>query len=136
LRSNACRPTWTGVAALPPEQDPADCLAAILDNIAEIEDYTAGLERGAFEQDGLTRDAVERCIERVCTAVSRLGECTPALMTDQSWGNLVGVGDQLRGSCRPIDADIIWATAERDLQALKLSAALTLDRLKSEAGDG
>ncbi len=91
---------------MPSNHDPADCLAAILDNIANIEDYTAGLERDAFERDGLTRDAVERCIGRVCAAVSRLGECAPALMPDQSWGDLAGVGDQLRRSCQPIGADI------------------------------
>ncbi len=121
---------------MPLEHGPADCLTAILDNIADIEDYTAGLERDAFEQDGLTRDAVKRCIQRVCTALSRLGECAPALVSDQPWGDLLGVGDQLRRSSNPIAEDIVWTVVERDLQALKLSAALTLDRLKSDVDDG
>ena len=114
----------------------ARCLAAVLDNIAAIEDYTAGLERGAFEHDGLTRDAVECCIGRVCAAMSHLGECAPALMPDLPWGDIAGVGDLLRDSCQPMSADVIWAVVERDLQALKLSAALMLARLESNAGDG
>lgn len=116
--------------------DSTSCLAAILDNIASVEDYVAGLERDAFERDRLTRDAVERCIARVCAAVSRLGECAATLMPDQPWGDITGVGDQLRRSCQPIDADIVWAIVQRDLQALKLSAALTFDRLGDDASDG
>ena len=119
-----------------PEHDPATCLAAILDNIASVEDYAAGLERDAFEQDELTRDAVERCIARVCTALSRLGECAPALMPDQSWGDIAGVGDRLHRSCQPVEADRVWAVVQRDLPALKLSAALTLDRLGDGTDDG
>ncbi len=116
------------------KHEPANCLAAILDNIASVEDYTAGLEGDAFEQDELTRDAVERCIARICTALSRLGECVLALMPDhQSWGGLADVENRLRRSCQPIEADIVWAVVERDLQALKLAAALTLDRLESDA---
>ena len=121
---------------MPSRKDSADCLSAILDNIGEIEDYVAGFERDAFERDGLTRDAVERCIERVCEAVSRLGERAPALMLDQPWGDIGGVGDRLRHSLDRIDTDLVWGLIERDLQGLKLSAALTLDRLANDAGDG
>ena len=118
------------------EHDPAVYLAALLDNIASIENYTAGLERDAFERDELTRDAVERCIARVCTALSRLGECAPALMRDQSWDDIAGVGDRLHHSCQPVEADLVWAVVQCDLQALKLAAALTLDRLGDGEGDG
>ena len=127
---------WTGIAAVPPNHDTAGCLAAILDNIADIEDYTAGLERDAFEGDGLTRDAVERCVERVCEAVSRLGDRAPALMRDQPWGDIGGVRDQLRGACHRIRVDLMWDIVNRDAQALKLFASLTLARLGSNAGDG
>jgi len=60
-----------------------DCLEDILDNIARIEDYTADLDRNALEQDGLRRDAVERCLERICEAAHRLGDRAMALMPDQ-----------------------------------------------------
>ncbi|MBV9750309.1 MAG: DUF86 domain-containing protein [Acetobacteraceae bacterium] len=121
---------------MPSDHDPADCLGAILDNIADIEDYTAGLERDVFEGDGLTRDAVERCVERVCEAVSRLSDCAPALARDQPWSDIGGVGDQLRRSCHRIGTDLMWEIIGRDVQALKLFAALTLDRLEGDAGDG
>lgn len=39
------------------KHDPCDSLADIIDNIERIEQYLAGLERVAFEQDGRTRDA-------------------------------------------------------------------------------
>ena len=111
--------------------DATGYLAAILDAVASVEDYVAGLERDAFERDEVTRDAVERCIARVCTAVSRLDECAPALLPDQPWGDAASVGDLLHHAYRPISADIVWTTVGRDLPKLKLFAALMLDRLKT-----
>ena len=58
----------------PPRHDPAGCLADIVENAERIERYLAGMDRTAFEADGRTRDAVERCVERVCEAVHRLGD--------------------------------------------------------------
>lgn len=118
------------------EHRAADCLAAILGNIGDIEDYTAGLESDAFERDELTRDAVERCVERVCAALSRLGECAPALMPELPWSGIGSVGDRLRRDCDRIGAGILWGILDQDLQRLKLTAALALARLQSEANDG
>jgi hypothetical protein len=52
----------------------ADCLADILDNIGRIEKYISGLDRDSLASDGLRRDAVERCLERICEAAVRLGD--------------------------------------------------------------
>jgi Protein of unknown function DUF86 len=49
-------------------------LADILENLERIEGYVAGLDREAFGGDTLRRDAVERCLERICKAAFRLGE--------------------------------------------------------------
>jgi uncharacterized protein with HEPN domain len=59
--------------------DPADCLADIVENAERIEGYLAGMDRAGFQADGRTRDAVERCVERVCEAVVRLGDRAEAL---------------------------------------------------------
>ena len=52
--------------------DAADCLADIIANVERVESYTAALSRSGFERDGRTRDAVERCMERICEAAFRL----------------------------------------------------------------
>jgi uncharacterized protein with HEPN domain len=59
---------------VPSKHDPADCLADILENIERIGAYMASLDRTEFARDGRTRDAVERCLERICEAVYRLGD--------------------------------------------------------------
>lgn len=58
---------------MPSKHDPANSLADVVENAERIEGYIAGMDREAFERDGRTRDAVERCLERVCEAVYRLG---------------------------------------------------------------
>ncbi len=57
---------------MPSKHDAADSLHHIIENAERIERYLAGMDRQAFEQNEWARDAVERCIERVCEAVYRL----------------------------------------------------------------
>lgn len=64
----------SGTVGVPSRHDPADSLADIIENADRIEDYLAGMDRGALERDGRTRDAVERCLERLCEAAHRLGD--------------------------------------------------------------
>ena len=59
---------------MPSRHDPADGLADIVENAGRVERYLAGMDRDAFGRAGMTRDAVERCLERVCEAVHRLGD--------------------------------------------------------------
>ena len=121
----------------PPRHDPADCLADILDNAERIEAYLAGMDRAAFEADGRTRDAVERCVERVCEAVYRLGDQAEALMPGHPWGDIRGTGNRLRHAYDRIDPGVIWTAARRDVSTLAADARRALDRLEGrEEGDG
>jgi uncharacterized protein with HEPN domain len=45
----------------------------ILDNIRLIQSYVEGMDRVAFDADSRTRDAVERCLERLSEAATKLG---------------------------------------------------------------
>ena len=49
-----------------------------------------------FEHNGLVRDGVERCLERVCEAIYRLGDKAEALMPGQPWREIRGMGNRLR----------------------------------------
>lgn len=70
---------------MPSKHDPADSLADIIENAERIESYLAGMDRSAFANNGLVRDAIERFLERVCEAAYRLGDRGAALMPDQPW---------------------------------------------------
>ena len=81
---------------MPSRHDPADSLADIIENAERIEQYLAGVDQAAFAGSGLLRDAVERCMERVCEAAHRLGEYAAELMPNQPWGDIRGMGNRLR----------------------------------------
>jgi uncharacterized protein with HEPN domain len=103
---------------LPSKHNPADCLADIVDNAERIDGYIVGLDQKGFERNGLLRDGVERCLERVCEAVYRLGDQAELLMPGQPWGEIRGMGKQLRHAYDPINVQVVWSTVRYDLPGL------------------
>ena len=83
---------------MPSKHDPVASLADILENLERIEGYVAGLDREAFGGDTLRRDAVERCLERICEAAFRLGEKAAELAPSQPWGDIRGMGNRPGGT--------------------------------------
>jgi uncharacterized protein with HEPN domain len=81
---------------LPSKHDPAECLRDIVDNIGRIDIYVSGRDCQNFALNGQARDAVERCLERICEAAVRLGDQTPALMPGLPWPDIRGLGNWLR----------------------------------------
>jgi uncharacterized protein with HEPN domain len=98
----------------------ARSLAQIIENIEAIERYISGMEEGAFLIDAKTRDAVERCLQRLIEAVNRLkkneGE---RLIPGLPWADIQGLGNRLRHEYDAIDGRQIWLVAQDDLPGLK-----------------
>jgi uncharacterized protein with HEPN domain len=115
---------------VPSEHDLADTLADIIENIERVETYLAGMDRQSFERDGKTRDAVERCLERICEAAHRLGERAAEHMPGQPWGDIRGMGNRLRHAYDRLDLDIVWNTARDRLPALVADARGALARTR------
>ncbi len=115
--------------------DPADSLADIIENAEQIETYLIGVSQAAFEHDGRTRDAVERCLERVCEAVRRLGDQAERLMPGHPWGDVRGLGNRLRHAYDRIRPNIVWNTAQDRVPGLAADARHTLERLRAERDD-
>ena len=123
---------------MPSKHDPADSLADIVENAERIEQYVFGLDHLAFKGSGLVRDAVERCLERVCEAAARLGEQADELMPDQPWREIRGMGNRLRHAYDRIDVDVIWNAARNDVPGLASDARRAMSRLQNgeEAAGG
>ena len=115
---------------MPFRHDPADSLADIIENAERIEQYLAGVDLVTFASNDLLRDAVERCIERVCEAAHRLGERAAELMPNQPWGDIRGMGNRLRHAYDRINLDVIWNAAHHDLPGLAADARRALMQLK------
>lgn len=116
---------------MPSKHDPADSLADIIENAERIERYLSGVDRIAFASSGLMRDAVERCMERVCEAAHRLGDHAAELMPDQPWGDIRGMGNRLRHAYDRISLDVIWNAARNDLPGLAMDARRALGQLQA-----
>ena len=116
------------------KHDPADSLADIVENIARIESYIAGLDRTAFSRDGRTRDAVERCLKRVCEAAFRLGDDADVLVPGQRWHDIRGMGNRLRHAYDRIRLDVLWNAITKNLPELKTQVERALALLRSENG--
>ncbi len=120
---------------MPSRHNPADCLADIIENAERIERYLADMDRAAFASNGLMRDAVERCIERVCEAAHRLGKHATELMPSQPWGDIRGMGNRLRHAYDRISLDVIWNAVCNDLPGLTIDARRVLAELQAGQDD-
>ena len=69
-----------------PSKDPIQRFNDILENIIRIEEFTAGMDVSAFVGDPKTYDAVERCLERISEAASKLGPQAEELVSRDSVG--------------------------------------------------
>ena len=121
---------------MPSRQDPAASLADILENLERIEGYVTGLDREAFGGDTLRRDAVERCLERICEAAFRLGEKAAELAPSQPWGDIRGMGNRLRHAYDRIDLNVLWNTVRDRLPSLKADVERALEVLKARRDRG
>ena len=104
---------------MPSKHDPLDCLSDILDNIVSIESYTSRMSIEGFARDNRTRDAVERCIERICEAAFRLGDVAAKLMPNQPWHDIRGMGNWFRHAYDRLDLETVWNAVQYDLPPLK-----------------
>jgi len=110
-------------------------LADIIENAERIEQYLTGVSRDAFAGNGLMRDAVERCMERVCEAAHRLGERAAELMPGQPWADIRGMGNRLRHAYDRISLDVIWNAARNELPSLVVDARQALAQLQAVQED-
>lgn len=121
---------------MPTEYDPADCFADILDNVARIERYTAGLDREAVFADPMRHDAVERCLARICEAAARMRDRSDDLAPDQPWRAIRNLGNRIRHAYDRLDEGVLWDTIRTDLPSLKAASERALARLRAGRGGG
>lgn len=103
-------------------------LMDIIDNAQAILRYTQKMDAGAFAENQLVRDAVERCLERICEASSKLGDMAAFLMPDQPWQKIRSLGNFLRHEYDAVDEDRLFAIVRDDLPALLAAARTALER--------
>ena len=82
-------------------------------------------------RDGRTRDAVERCLERLCEAGFRSGEDAERLMPNQPRADIRDMGNRLRHGYDRLSLDVIWNSLQDDLPSLAADVRLMLNKLRN-----
>ena len=94
----------------------------IVENSTVILDYTAGMDRQAFARNRLVRDGVERCLERISEAASKLGGTAETLLPDHPWRQIRDLCNILRHAYDNVDEEIVWSIVKERLPALIIDA--------------
>lgn len=113
-----------------PSKDPVQRFEDILENIVLIEEFTRGMQMGDFLEDLKTRNATERCMERISEAARKLGQVAEELCPTVPWPDLRALGNFLRHEYDRIDPGRGWLMIEDDLAPLKAATHEALERLR------
>ena len=103
----------------------------MLENVRLIQSYLLGMDRAAFDADRRTRDAVERCLERVSEAAAKLGDSADELAPGPPWKAVRALGNVLRHAYDQVDPARIWEIATQDLPLMAAAVEAALKRLGS-----
>jgi uncharacterized protein with HEPN domain len=102
-----------------PSRDPEQRLRDILDNISRIRSYVQGIDAQQLAADHKTRDALERCLERICEAARKLGDSLDAKYLEAEFPKLRQLGSVLRHDYDEIDTDLLWRSVTERLDPLE-----------------
>jgi uncharacterized protein with HEPN domain len=105
----------------------------ILDNIARIERFTAGLDFAAFCQSEETFYAVLHALQIISEAARILGRDAEALAPEQPWQAIRSLGNVLRHAYDGVDPNAIWRIVRDDLRSLRQSVERVLGSSEGNA---
>jgi uncharacterized protein with HEPN domain len=101
-----------------PSEVPRERLQDIVTNIDRVRAHLKGMKPGA-ELDDKTRDAVERCLERISEAAKKLGPMIEERQPQVSWRGIRGLGNVLRHEYDAVDDSTIERIVEQELGPLR-----------------
>ena len=113
-----------------PSSDPIQRLEDILENIARIEDFTAGMDLAAFRQNAQAVYAVKHALLIISEAATKLVGVGEELCPEIPWPKVRGLGNILRHEYDRIDVARLWFVVDGGLAPLKASVQAAPQRLR------
>jgi len=108
----------------------------ILEAVAKIRRYTAGMSEAEFVRNDLVADAVIRNFQVIGEAARQVPPDAVALHVDIPWKQMAGMRNIIVHGYDVVRLDIVWRTVQEDLPALidPLNAALKVARAAEDDG--
>lgn len=110
----------------------ADRLRHILEAIARIDSVTAGRDLAAYTADWVTRDVVERNLERISEASRHIPSEHKARHKGIPWRAVVGLGNVLRHDHPRVVDERVWKIVSDDLVPLRAAVEQMLRDLENK----
>jgi len=101
-----------------PSDVPNERLQDIITNIDRVRAHLKGMTPDAGLDDK-TRDAVERCLERISEAAKKLGAIMEERQPQVSWRGIRGLGNVLRQEYDAVNDSTIARIVEQELGPLR-----------------
>jgi uncharacterized protein with HEPN domain len=109
-----------------PSDVPRERLRDIINNVDRVRAHLKGMSSGS-ELDDKTRDAVERCLERISEAAKKLGPIMEERQPQVSWRGIRGLGNVLRHEYDDVDDSTIERIVEKELGPLRQACVRELE---------
>jgi len=93
------------------------------------------MDLAAFQADEKTISAVERKLQVLSEAATRLGSNPDAICPGPRWRDIRGIGNWLRHQYDVIDVAMIWNTLQNDLPPLKEAVIKSLNLSPASGAD-
>ncbi len=106
----------------------AETLRQILAFCSEARGYTEGHSREQFGTDRKLQLTIERLIELIGEASSRLPEDFRARHQEVPWAKIIGMRNRINHGYDALDYDILWSVVEHELESLAHQVEAILSR--------
>ncbi len=112
-----------------PSKNPVQRLTEIIENIAIIAEFTAGMVFEDYVNDRKTVYAVTRALEIISEASRRLPDEFTQRHSEVDWAGLAAAGNVYRHEYEVVDDVLVWSTIQHELGPLRETVADELKRL-------
>jgi uncharacterized protein with HEPN domain len=107
----------------------------IIENVDRIRRHVREMTLDEYLQNEKTRDAVERCLQRISEAAAKLGDLMDDRYPEVPWRDIRRFGNVLRHDYDEVDGVLLWRTIQERLDPLRHACAAELGRRGARAGD-
>lgn len=111
-----------------------DYLEYMADRMVRIERATSGVDLAGFLANEDLQAAIERYIEVIGEAATKLSQHTRDLAPDVPWGQVIGARNVIVHGYAQIEPDRIWDIVKSHLPSLRAAVERLRQRIKEKEG--